>query len=246
MGLGCIKCQHGDYVEALTDFERGHEIASRIGNDTLQSNAAAQIALCYCRLGRYDDLLELTDRLSKATGPTFSGYNEIQIAYYSALAYVFRGNRTQAIQAITNIDNRIPTSLPAWLSQTWRFFKADILHIVGHRPAALEVARDGLGYPGLVLHCHFFAGGFARWLAYTADSAEMRVAAKQRLSKLLAEMSRVDALDQVEMLCAELLLRKEEWTHQEISKRVGLINQQLERLPAAVKQQLVALEMLHP
>jgi len=245
LGLGAIRCQQGRYNDALTEFTHGHEVATRIGNDLLQTHSAAQVALCYCRLGQYSTVLEWTNK-AQITSVEFSGYIEIQSAYYSALAYNFCGKPELATATIIALDSRVPDSAPHWLRQAWYLFKADILYITGQQQTAISLAKDGIGRRTPVLHSPFFAGGFSRWLALTADSSTSRDKAIQLITELTYNISTFDTLDQAEILCAEYNLRRDELSDAEREKHQTLITHRLDLLPSAVRQQLRTLGMLQP
>ena len=57
-GLGAVRCYEGKYEEAKSEFATGHDLAIRIGNESMQGVMAANLALCCLRLGEYSELHE--------------------------------------------------------------------------------------------------------------------------------------------------------------------------------------------
>ena len=72
------------------EFDTGYSIAARIGNESQQAGLAAQLALCYLRLGEYDLQSEWNTR-AVATSHQGAGYQDLQTAYYQAFALAMQG-----------------------------------------------------------------------------------------------------------------------------------------------------------
>ncbi|MEP7227697.1 MAG: AAA family ATPase, partial [Gemmatimonadales bacterium] len=201
-GLGAIHCVAAEYTEAYSDFLKAYHIASRLGNDTLRGALSAQLALCCGRLGEYKNQLAWSKTAVSTVGVPFSGYIEIQAAYYASYAYAMTGHPRNAIDIMSRLRARVPYSIPPWLRQASLLFEADILYLTGQSDSALEAAREGLDYTTLALHSTSFAGMFARWLAMTPRAPEERQAADICLNSMVSNLDRHDALDQAEILCA--------------------------------------------
>lgn len=245
-GLGAIRCQEGNYTEALSCLLQAHDVATRIGNDPRRSNTAINVALCYGRLGEYQKQLEWADKASAASRRAFYGDDEIRIVYYAAMASAMLGNTESAKKLILDAEQFISDSLPDWQLQVWHLYKADILYMIGEHVAAVTVAKTGLRHPDLVLHCDAFAGLFSRWLALTTESPDDRRQAQVRISELRARAVQLDAIDRVEILCAEFHIRSKNLIENEKIEHQEYIRRELQKLPRAVTYQLEALGMFYP
>ena len=56
-GLGAVRGRQGRYAESVMHHERALSLAVLLGNEHLKSGISANLALCYGRLGRYEDQL---------------------------------------------------------------------------------------------------------------------------------------------------------------------------------------------
>jgi tetratricopeptide (TPR) repeat protein len=242
-GLGAIHCATGKYHDAKREFHRAFEIFVRLGNETSQQYLSAQLALCCGRLGEYVDQIEWAKRGGRHFGPTFIGYNEVQVAYYTAFGLAMRGENSAAIQAVTSLDNRIPATAPAWLLQAWKLSKADVFYLCGQHATSFSVARDALDYPHSRLHSRSFAGGFARWLALVARNDHRESEAALTIEELRHSSESLDALDQVEVLCAASLVSGSSVTHMDLRQQIST---KLAALPVSVAEQLKRLGVLQP
>jgi hypothetical protein len=135
----------------------------------------------------------------------------------------------------------MPQTVPAWVRQAWLLHKADILLLVGQRSSALTVAREAIGQSP-VLYSSFFAGIFARWLALTSIGSLTEPDAKAQITRMIQELEKFDALDQVEILCARNILGCESQSVLEESTRI--IRNKLADLPPAITNQLARLGVL--
>jgi tetratricopeptide (TPR) repeat protein len=241
-GMGALACSHGQYSEALHEFRHAYDVCLRLGNDTGRGCRATQLALCHFRLGDYPEVIEWSARALETFGGTFSGYVECQTAQYLGCSYALRGEAEKAFEALERVESRISGVVPGWLNQAWLMIKADVLYLTGRRNESFIVARDAIGNPRPILHNPFFAGPFARWLSLTSRGTIHETRAKQEIGLLVRELETFDALDQVEVLCADRLLSSRSAPDVQInSQKIG---ERLLSLPLAVAEQLDRLGVL--
>jgi tetratricopeptide (TPR) repeat protein len=240
-GLGAIRCYEGRYDDASTNFRRAFDLFVRIGNETVQGNIAAQIALCCGRLGNYGDQVAWSRRAAEKLDASFMGYNHVQAAYYGSFALAMRGEVRQALDVMSKAATGIPVSTPPWLVQAWNLARADILYLCGQPANAMSVAYEATGYPRPRLHATSLAGSFARWLALIGETQPGVQIAAASIDQLYGKLDRFDALDQVEIVCARNLCPL---VHQNQERRGVEIEERMRRLPAAVGEQLRRLGMI--
>ena len=241
-GLGVLACGQGKYLDAREEFRYAHDICVRLGNDTGRSNQAGQIALCCYRLGEYSEAVEWSMRALEGRGTRFSGYVECQAAQYIGCSYALQGESKRSKEAIDRLDARILSTVPAWLRQAWHLGKADVLLLMEQRSDALAVGREAIGDSNPVLHSSFFAGQFSRWLALTSVGTLAESRARDQIKRMTDGIDTLDAIDQVELLCAGKVVGNDSGAGAHSSSR--LILRKLEHLPAAIPQQLRRLGVL--
>jgi type II secretory pathway predicted ATPase ExeA/tetratricopeptide (TPR) repeat protein len=244
-GLGVLACAEGKYLEAKAEFRRAYDISMSLGNVSLGATRAAQVALCCYRLGEYREAIEWSrspDGIS--TNPSFGGYVECQTARHMGTCYALLGEAHKALQTIARFESRMPPSRsPAWMRQAWRLHKADILYYLGFRDDAFIAAEEAIE-PRRVLHNWAFAGAFARWVALTAKSTGQEDLGRVHIEQLVKNLEKFDALDQVEVLCALLLLScRTDNTSNHLTRS---IKERLGRLPLPISEQLSLLGVLPP
>jgi tetratricopeptide (TPR) repeat protein len=235
IGLGAIRCFEGKYAEAKEDFGKALAIFARIGNETIQGNIAAQIALCCGRLGNYGEQILWSRRADERLGLVFTGYNHVQATYYNSFGLAMRGEVKEALQAMNRADSRISRDAAEWLIQAWRLARADILFMCGQSAAALAVAQQATHFPRPVLHAKSFAGSFARWLALIGVAGPESTVAGDSIDQLYNSLERYDTLDRLEILCARAMLAQDT---AELMRMKTSIEEEFAGLPAAVGDQL--------
>ena len=238
-GLGAIYCSLGRYSDAQREFGKGHEVAQRLTNDSLRGAISAQLALCAGRLGDYEGQLYWSNAALSTFGRSFTGYCELQAAYYASFAYAMTGHPQRALDIIATWRSRVPPMIPAWLTQASLLFQADILHLTDQTAAAVATAREAFDYKALTLHSASFAGPFVRWLAKAALDQDERCAACLCLNQIMANLDRHDALDQAEIVCACLHLGMKPSC--ETFNLQKMLAEKLGRLPNSISEQICRL-----
>jgi DNA-binding SARP family transcriptional activator/predicted ATPase len=243
-GMGVLACSAGKYPEGKAEFLQAHNICARLGNDSVGASRAAQVALCCYRLGEYTEGIEWGTLASRTFCQIpFAGYVECQTARHNGSCYALLGNERSAREVISGFELRMPQSSQVWMKQAWHLHKADILLYLGKESEALSAADEGVGGENPTLHDMGFAGAFARWLAVLSKHTSRQVHARLIVQRLARSLEKLDAVDQVEVLCAVLLLgctpdRKESLTKS--------LDERLDALPSPITKQLLRLQVLPP
>jgi tetratricopeptide (TPR) repeat protein len=238
-GLGVLACCQGNYSEGRTAFRMAYDVYVRLGNDLGRGAAAAQLALSSFRIGEYAEAVDWGLTAVSSFGEQFAGFAECQAAQFIGCSYAMQGEHRKAQEAIARLEARISTTLPPWAYQGWLLAKADILYLLGNIPAAIHLARFAIGEPSPVLYSNDFAGIFARWLSLASIGTETEAQARDGIRRMALNLETLDALDQVEVLCASRLIQEAESLG-----LAGLIDMKLKCLPEAVSQQLGRLGVL--
>ena len=203
-GLGSIRGRQGRYEEAAGHHERALRLARLLGNDTLTAHICANLALCYGRLGRFEDQLACAESSPKPSYEETVTFTDVHLACSIAFAHGVQGRTGNMREAIRRCDERLHSHVPPSVTQSWLLWKADILAVAGLIAEATETALEAVRGYQLRLECSALAGVFARWAAVTClgtpDEAQVRVL----LGRLDERINDYDALDQVDILCAIL------------------------------------------
>jgi DNA-binding SARP family transcriptional activator/tetratricopeptide (TPR) repeat protein len=240
-GLGNIRAREGRYEDALACYEQAIRMATRLGNDTQLAMLMGNLAICCGRLGLYNEQLRWSSTAPQPWGSEFGGFPEIQHAYCQAFALAMQGASDKALQVIHKLESRISGALQSWIDQAWCLWKADLLLLAGLRAEAMNLGQRATeGYDFRLLSARF-AGPFSRWIARLHHKVESRERLVACMQEFLSALEEYDALDRVEILCAELTIEPDPTRNS--SRRVNLI-EQLARLPLAVSEQLRRLEAL--
>jgi DNA-binding SARP family transcriptional activator len=244
-GLGVLACSAGKYPEGKAEFLRAHNISARLGNDSVGASRAAQVALCCYRLGEYTEGIEWGSLATRAFSQVpFGGYAECQTARSNGSCQALLGKERSALEAIDSFESRVPRSSPVWMKQAWRLHKADILFYLGKDSEALIAADAGVGDRDPTLHDMGFAGAFARWLAVMSKHTSREAKARVSVERLVQNLEKLDAIDQVEVLCAVLLLGcTSDRTTESVTNNIA---ERLDDLPLPITEQLLRLGALPP
>jgi hypothetical protein len=225
----------GKYAEALSYYHRAADMAERLGNDTQLAAIFGNLAICHGRLGNYEEQLRFSSVAPRPWGGEFGGFVELQITYSHALSLTILGKLDEASVVIENLESRLCGSLPAWMRQAWFLWKADLQMCAGRATEAREIATQGFAEMGTELHSLGLPGPFARWLACLGRTGSTSDLARRALEPLLDSLTTLDALDQVEVLCAARRLGLHN-SKGDLSERV--IEERLQRLPREVANHL--------
>jgi tetratricopeptide (TPR) repeat protein len=204
IGLGAIRARQGRYLDAVAQHEKALRDATMLGNDTLTIQARLNLAVCYGRLGRYEDQLSCAldvARTNEALGLYFA---RAQLASSLGLALAAMGRQEAMRAAIDEWDQWLNSGVDPYVTQAWCLWKADILATAGLFDEASRVGAQGILDYDLRLLCSALAGPFARWLAITCADPPHQSQAASILAEMTGNLDSFDALDQIEILCARL------------------------------------------
>jgi DNA-binding SARP family transcriptional activator/tetratricopeptide (TPR) repeat protein len=204
MGLGALRGRQGRYLEAVAQSERALRDATMLGNDTLTTTVRLNLAVCYGRLGRYDDQLNYALDAGKSKPDLQLYLVQAQLGCCVGLAYAAMGRLDAMRAAINEWDYRLDDRVDPYVRQAWCLWKADILASAGLFDEACSVGRQAVLSYDMRLLCSALAGPFARWLAITCADHPYQERAASILSEMEAELDSFDTLDQIEILCARL------------------------------------------
>jgi len=238
LGLGSLSVIEGRYSDAVGFLEAALQMATRLGNDTLITQVAGNLALCYSRLGRHSEQLQLITKLPPPSGPEFVGFVEVQYAYSTAISHAALGTRVRAYQVLETLEARLQWQVPRWIIQAWRLWKADTLMMMGRENEAHSSGRAGTAEFDYELLSIAFAGPFSRWMALTARTRADEDRALAIVNDLLGRLEELDVIDQVGVLRALCILKRKEG----IGDLNDLLVRKTELLPASVLSQLKLVE----
>jgi tetratricopeptide (TPR) repeat protein len=236
LGLGTLRMHEGRYADALVHYHRASEMAKRLGNDTQLASIFANLAVCYGRLGNYEEQLKLSLSAPRTWGGEFGGLVELQLAYCQALSLAVLGRPEEALDVIDNMDLRLRGPHPVWMRQAWSLWKADLLQCAARPNEASDTAEQAFINLGTKLHSPGFAGPFARWLCHLCKARNMYTEAKETLEAMLLALNTYDALDQVEVMCAARVIGLREGAGEAALDR--LIEERLRQLPGEIVNHL--------
>jgi tetratricopeptide (TPR) repeat protein len=202
LGLGVTSSLMGRYDEAATYYERGTRMASLLGNDSAIHRIAGNLALAYVRLGKFEDQLKCAEQTPRLFESGFADWSDIQLAYAVALAHGVNGRVTKMREVISDLEARLPPHISATIRQRWLLWKADVLLIAGLKDEALDTGTRAVRGYDMKLESNGFAGVFARWTAMTSLGDAYESVAEKVLTELEHRVEEFDAIDQLEILCA--------------------------------------------
>lgn len=237
-GLGVIRSLQGRYEESAVHYRHSMQMAERLGNDSLTKRIAANLAIAYGRLGRFEDQLACAEAIPRGRDCDPNPWEDIQLTYAAAFANAALGRPANARNAIAMFETRLRPDLESSLMQPWLLWKADVLMVSGlpsEAAAAASRAVDGYDFR---LKASGFAGTFARWVAIISRGTEREGPAKVVLRKLEDDLSYYDAIDRLEILCAVAYADRPN-----LSKYQARIREMLRELPTCTAQTLRMLGM---
>jgi len=234
--LGVHTVLDGRYEEAVQHHMTAYQIAKGLGNDGIIANVCSNLAVCQGRLGNAISQLEWADRGKALLPGTFSGYGELQLLYWKALAHALLRQPTEAKAAMGFMDARLPGDLATPIWQLWLLMKADVLTLLDREVEAKELARHAVSYDRELAPLPNFEGAFIRWAALLAATPDENDAVHARTLELCQGPNSLALLDQAEILAGAVIVRRR--LGYDLSSERERLRQKLEDLPPAVCDQL--------
>jgi DNA-binding SARP family transcriptional activator/tetratricopeptide (TPR) repeat protein len=199
MGRGGVCCSQGHYEEALTHFDAAIVIATELGNGSLLASAFANRALCYGKLGQYDQQVRSGLESLECDGGQPGNYRRFLAHYTVAIGQAMRGKRVEAINATLALGG-VPFERAAqWVQQVRHLYLADCLWLTQKKRAAVRQALKGVTGPLSVPLATGFTGIHARWLARVRPEHD---ATRSHLFGLLDNIAGLDLFDRAEIALA--------------------------------------------
>jgi DNA-binding SARP family transcriptional activator/tetratricopeptide (TPR) repeat protein len=242
IGLGVISCMRGEYTNSIRHLSNAYKIAVRLGNESLRSSIAANLALVHGRMGYYEDQLRWAEECIFLSRGLSANYTELLAVYCASFASIFVGRPFRARELIAEANAKSPDGLPLWALQAWGLYSADLNLLLGEDQECRRAALSATQGVNQTLHACGFAGAFSRWTAFLANSLASVQGALKVIGGFAAQLASYDALDKAEILAAILFLQRRYCTPSEEIK--AQLFKQLETLPPAVMVQMTSLRML--
>ena len=240
-GLAAIQCSRANYAEALDASSRAYQMSVRLGNEYVMSAAAANLALCYGRLGQYRDQITWADVVLNLLESSPFGYQHIKAALYKATGHALGGSRDAALWCLDWVDQRMHPSSSLGLQQAWMLSKADILQLLCKNGAAAVAGGQATRGRFAEVHAKSLTGSFARWVVTTADTAEQLAFADETLHRLSESIEEFDYIDQIEILGASIAVRRRNAKKRGLIREERALAERVTRLPPATARQLILL-----
>jgi tetratricopeptide (TPR) repeat protein len=242
MGVGAIFAKQGDYLPSIPAFQEAHQTAVRIGNDHIYLQASANLSLALTRLGEYEAAIWWAEQALASARTTITLTYRLQAARNCVLAHAMLGRTTSAERVLQQYEQVFIGEKTGGVAQAWRLYAADGLALLGKQKEAEAQGFLGTSGDNSRLQADYYVGSYARWVARSSLSYSSTAIGHERLDALLRNLSGYDAIDQAEILNAKAWLN----AHTGVASTLNPeeINTRLERLPAAVRDQLAQMEML--
>jgi tetratricopeptide (TPR) repeat protein len=241
-GVGAIISRQGDYSGSLPSLRRSYEIGLRIGNDTIYLQAAANLSLCFERLGEYETAISWANL---ALGQAEDGYGLpwcLQASQSSLLSYAMLGRSNEAEQTIRQYCDRLARAPTPAVRQAWALYSADALRMLERPNEAMTEGHRAITDENGRLHSDFCVGPYARWVALIGVLQREVTQTHDKLDSLIHRLDDFDNLDQAEILNAKNWLCSR--SSMISSHLVEDMFRRLETLPPAVTHQLRRIGML--
>ena len=205
-GLGAFLCTSGSYAEALAPTIKAYHAASRLDNAALQGAAAANLAVCYHRLGHNDDLLKWALVARRHSESAKSGsHNRVIAERFCTFGYLLSGDRGKAFEALERLRQARKESQIQRVRQSAFTSEADFLWLTGERSKALQIAEEMFEEAPAASDIGLM-GAVARWATLLSFGRRPAPFAEETLSESYQQIDRLDALDQAEVLCSLMLI----------------------------------------
>jgi len=203
-GLGVICCCTGEYGEALKHFMACDRLLTSIANDRRIANNSANVALCHCRLGRYDLQLEWSRRAMAWSKPDIVYLRGLT---YTAFAQTMLGQTADALRT-TQLALRLYRPEQSAVLYQWNVLAAaDVYDLCGRSQQASRLAIAGTADAFRNPQSLGILGKHTRWIAKLCTLGFIaRAEALDRVQEAERRHGQSDALDRVEILCALRLL----------------------------------------
>jgi tetratricopeptide (TPR) repeat protein len=178
-----------------------------LGNEALTRTPANNLALCYYRLGAYEEqrkvleaVLYLPDRDRPTADVLFSHY-------LAGLGAAIVGHGETALHHADIIRRLFGSTSIGWLRQRALLSVADLQYLLNMRSKALATARSAVTGALDTPVAKQTVGTYSRWVAVLGMQTYDRTSAIQSIERLASELHAYDLVDQLEVLSGLGILR---------------------------------------
>jgi tetratricopeptide (TPR) repeat protein len=235
IALANITSASGDYRKSVVHNTLAYNLATAIGNDHTCARAAANLTLCFSRLGEYSEAVAWSRRAIEKD-PLCRTDSMSFCLFHASIAYAMLGKTDDSLRLLTSLDLLAQTAKSQEIKQNAYLFLADGYLTLGKKHEAYQRARVATTGPLEELIGFNYVGYYARWVAALAviDRSSQGFDAIDRLMDIRTSF---DCIDQTDILCARALLER----------HLGLANSDTESmlkdgllgLPPGVTEQLI-------
>jgi len=241
--LSAVHCAMGDYARAEEVGLEAYRLAGRLDNVYLARKASVNISIAKGRQGQYREQ-EVWGRRTIGIARGMEDYTlYIRAATYIGEARAMQNER-DALACYHDALSRAPSTSSDWGDQAMLLNEADILLLLGKRSLAMECARRGTTGKNDHILNRGWTGKFVRWLTLIALESKQPEQAREAVGRILGDIERQDAFDQVEIACCYLMLEESRSPARELVKARAAGT--LSRLPPSVSDWLDRLGVLRP
>jgi tetratricopeptide (TPR) repeat protein len=236
--LGARRLADGDYEGGLQFFQRAYETSRNLGNRKLLARSAGNVALCYDRMGDFDQSLHWAQAGLQAA-EDWKDTSRFKLIHLVAWAHAMKGDTSTAVKTLSREKESDRSSNPEWVGQVSLVLSSDLLWALGREKNAIECALRATTGSNCTLLTPLYAGPYCRALARAGVAMRSERESLERILLTARSVGRLDAIDNADIYAAELLL----------SMRLGIeagdlpnrLDQSLARLPKAIRPRLIRL-----
>jgi DNA-binding SARP family transcriptional activator/tetratricopeptide (TPR) repeat protein len=240
---GCMLSALGRYTDALRIFSEALRLSQKHGNEHHESCMADNLSMCHGRLGEYPLQEVWAERALSLLSQGAHVWRKAKSTLRAAWSLGMRGEYARALAKIESAPKNWWESSRPWVMQACGLLRADVYWLCGEDRRALDIASETVAACGVQPLTNAYAGTVARWAARSGIAGINPDAVASALERLSEEIELHDAIDQVELTCARLWFERQrggDW-----QEGPALLQQGLERLPSAVKEQLRRLHFIN-
>ncbi len=201
---GALLASMGRYRESVNASLEAWAHATTLDNYYQQQAVAANLAVGYCRLGKFHKHIEWSRKGVSLSSAHQSPLHLVRHSAFLAMGYLLTGNSRKAQEVL---ERSVPVRFctDPLVAKAEAIYTADVLRLAGLNLEALEAAKRGGVGGGQKFELTNLVGIYARWTAICGVT-EDPIGALNVLRSLEKQRSRYDRLDQVEIFNARLWL----------------------------------------
>jgi tetratricopeptide (TPR) repeat protein len=241
-GVGAILSRQGKYDDSIRAYQKSYQTANRVGNDRLSTQASANLALSFVRLGRYDEAVDWAQQaLAFNLVDAAMGYH-LLAAESAVLSYAMRGNSANTEELIQKRREEFARVGSPGISQGWGLYSADGYAMIGEWDKAQEEGKRATTGANSLMHMDSYVGPYARWVARTSHLLGKAENGHTTIHCLIENLAYYDVIDRAEILNAQSWLESRQGNTR--PAQMARMISELRSLPLAVGDQLRRMGML--